>query len=431
MALPRLDEPQLRQMWTELGVDLDLHDRLLAASHRSHARTHDWQGGRPDTIRLFDEAAFDSHGQRVAEILEHRRAGGKSIGTFCIYVPDEIALAAGVLPIPLCGGSGWSVDYADKMLPRDICPLVRSTFGMALSKTCPYKTLKDFAVGETTCDAKKKTWDLFGFRVMEVPQKKQDVDRELWLEEVRGFREQLEELSGQRVTKERLRDSIKLVNRRRNLLREVNELRKLDEPPISGIDALLVSQAALSMDLERFNSCGQALLDELKKRAGMGVSAYPDNGGTRVLLAGSPSPMGHAKIHYVTESSGMRIVADESCTGIRYYRDTVPEDLETVGEMISAVADRYFRIDCACFSPNSERLENLKALVSDFRAGAVIHNILQYCHGYDIEANALDKTLREMGIPSLKIVSDYSEEDEAQLRVRIEAFGEVVGQGTS
>lgn len=176
-------------------MDVPLHDRLLENSEKAHSRNFLWQRNRPAGMKAFDKALHDSHGQRVKEIVDYRENGGKSIGSFCIYVPDEIAMAAGVLNIPLCGGTGFTVDYADKVLPRDICPLVRSTFGMAISGTCPYKTLKDFVLGETTCDAKKKTWDLFGIRALEVPQKKNQIDRDLWLAEVKEFTAQLEELS--------------------------------------------------------------------------------------------------------------------------------------------------------------------------------------------------------------------------------------------
>jgi len=124
-----------RSMWKELGLNLDLHDKLMENTARLHRITHLWQKNRPEGMRFFDEALHGCHSSRVKEILDHRKAGGKSIGTFCIYVPDEIALAAGVIPVPLCGGSGLPVDYADKMFPRDICPLVRSTFGMAFSGT--------------------------------------------------------------------------------------------------------------------------------------------------------------------------------------------------------------------------------------------------------------------------------------------------------
>ena len=124
-----------RKMWHDLGVDLELHDQLLGDLENLHKKTHLSQKNRPETMTRFDHSFHASHTERVAEILEYRKNGGKTIGTFCIYVPDEIAFAADVLPIPLCGGSGWSVSYADKMFPRDICPLVRSTFGMAFSST--------------------------------------------------------------------------------------------------------------------------------------------------------------------------------------------------------------------------------------------------------------------------------------------------------
>jgi len=124
-----------RQLWTTLGMNLELHDQLIASTSKLHEKTHLSQKNRPKSMDYFDHALHACHAERVAEIKEYRDKGGKSIGTFCIYVPDEIAYAANVLPIPLCGGSGWSVNYADKMFPRDICPLVRSTFGMAFSGT--------------------------------------------------------------------------------------------------------------------------------------------------------------------------------------------------------------------------------------------------------------------------------------------------------
>lgn len=124
-----------RKMWQELGMNLELHDQLLENLSGMHEKTHLAQKNRPQAMERFDHSFHASHTERVAEIREYRNNGGKSIGTFCIYVPDEIALAANVLPVPLCGGSSWSVNYADKMLPRDICPLVRSTFGMAFSNT--------------------------------------------------------------------------------------------------------------------------------------------------------------------------------------------------------------------------------------------------------------------------------------------------------
>jgi len=414
----------------KIGVNQRLHDQLVAHNDSLHEKTHRAQRNRPAAMAFFDWAFHAAHAERVEEILEYRTKGGKSIGTFCIYVPDEIALAAGVLPIPLCGGSHWPVDYADKMFPRDICPIIRSTFGMAFSNTCPYKKLKDGVVGETTCDAKKKAWDLLGFEVLEVPQKKNAIDRALWLSEVRRFREYVEKLSGIKVTKARLKETIALANKRRKVLQAINSFRKLPDPPISGLDALLVSQVALNQDVRAFIPACEELIDELESRARHGLSAY-GRPGPRILLAGTPSPRGNAKVHYALESSGLRIVADESCTGIRYYRDLVDETAEDLDDMIEAIADRYLLIDCSCFSPNAERSQNIMNIVEEFKIQGVVHNILAFCHAYNIETKVIDNALAPARIPSLKIVTDYSFEDLEQLKVRIETFSELIQSKTT
>ena len=413
------------EIWKSLGIDLELHRQLLENLGNLHKKTHLSQKNRPETMQLFDHSFHSSHSGRVAEILEYRKNGGKAIGTFCIYVPDEIALAAGVLPIPLCGGADWSVSYADKMFPRDICPLIRSTFGMAFSKTCPYAKLKDFAIGETTCDAKKKAWDLLGFKVMEVPQKKDPIDKDLWIGEVYHFKEMVENLSGIKVTAEQLREKIRLVNRKRKALQKIDEFRKIPHPPISGLDALLVVQVALNQDIVKFIADAEALIAELQERVNKGILVGNGNG-KRVMIAGSPSPMGNAKVHYIVESSGLQIVVDESCTGQRYYRELVDESPTDLDGMIKAIADRYFNIDCSCFSPNTERMENMNRLVKEFRVQGVVQNVLQYCHCYNIEAKAVELSLKKIGIPSIKIETDYSLEDSGQIRTRIEAFAEIL-----
>jgi benzoyl-CoA reductase/2-hydroxyglutaryl-CoA dehydratase subunit BcrC/BadD/HgdB len=398
---------------------------MTAYNNDLHERTHRSAKNRPAAMALFDTAFHASHGERVAEVFNYRQKGGKSIGTFCIFVPDEIALAADVLPIPLCGGSHWPVDYADKMFPREICPLIRSTFGMVFSNTCPYKKLKDGVVGETTCDAKKKAWDLLGFEVMEVPQRKTEIDRALWISEVQRFRLYVENISGVTVTPARLRETIRLVNDRRRALQVINAFRMLPDPPISGLDALLVSQVALNQDIHAFIDASGVLINELEHRVEQGISAY-EGAGPRIFLAGTPSPMGNAKVHYALESSGLRVVADESCTGMRYYRDLVDESHDDLDGMIEAIADRYFSIDCACFSPNTERVENILRTVKEFRVDGLVHNILSFCHAYNVESKAVDRALASVKVPSLKIVTDYSFEDLEQLKVRIESFSELL-----
>jgi len=235
----------------------------------------------------------------------------------------------------------------------------------------------------------------------------------------------VEQLSGKRLTLDSLRLEVRRQNRKRMLLQEINALRTATEPPISGLDALLVSQVALAMDVDAFIRAAAELLGELRERIEDDISAY-ETPGPRVLMAGTPSPLGNAKVHYAVESSGMRIVADESCTGSRYYRDLVDETPVTLEGLLDAVADRYFRIDCSCFSPNHERIEHLLDMAELYHVDGVVQNILSFCHGYNVEAKVVEQALQKRDIPMLKVVTDYSFEDLEQLRVRLEPFREIL-----
>jgi benzoyl-CoA reductase/2-hydroxyglutaryl-CoA dehydratase subunit BcrC/BadD/HgdB len=413
----------------ELGLDVALHDELSQATERSFQRTIGAQRDRPTAMAYFDGVLHGAHGGRIAELVEARKAGRKVVGTFCVYVPEEIALAVDAIPIALCGGSQFTVPYAEKTFPRDICPLVKSTLGMAFAKICPYGPILDYMVGETTCDVKKKTWEILAddtFHVMEVPQKKEAVDVELWRKSVREFRDKMEQLAGKKVTKERLAESVRVMNDKRRALQRLTELRKADPPPISGLDALAVMQGALNDEPVRFTQNLERLNAELAERVAAGVSPFK-RGTKRIMVSGCPSVMGNWKVHHLVETSGAAIVADESCTGTRYFEHLVDETARDLDAQLTAIADRYLKINCSCFTPNNERLDDVKRLARDFKVDGVVQYILQYCHTYNVEAMRVDGALKEAKVPSLKVVTDYSEEDSGQLRTRIEAFLEQLG----
>ena len=416
---------EYRDMWEDLGLDVELHEEVLESIGKNFREQVLSQQNRPRTMSYFDEALHGAHGARVQEILDHKAAGGKFIGTFCIFVPDEIALALGVIPVALCGGTALSIPYAEAVFPRDICPLVKSTLGLAFAKTCPYAPIKDMAVGETTCDAKKKTWDILAkkvnFHVMEVPQKKETTDKELWHGEVVSFKNQLEELTGHQLESERLAEAIKVVNRKRQALAALYDYRKAELPPISGTDVLVVMQVALIDEPERFCRAVEQLNGELDQRMTQGITVA-DAPAKRIMVAGCPSVMGNWKIHYIIESSGAVVVCDESCTGTRYFENLVAEEGGSIDEQLRALAERYMKIDCSCFSPNDERIDNVLRLAREYKVDGVVQYILQYCHGYNVEAINVAGALKQEGIPELKIETDYSEEDTGQLRTRVEAF---------
>ena len=382
-------------------------------------------------MAYFDGVIREAHGDRVREIVERRAAGDKLIGTFCIYVPEELVLALGAIPVALCGGTSLSIPYAERLLPRDICPLVKSTVGLALSNTCPYGPIEDLAVGETTCDAKKKTWDLLAkngdLYVIELPQKKGARDRDLWHDEVRQFKSRLERLTGRSLSLEKLAGAVRLMNRKRRALARLNAFRKEANPPLSGLDALVVMQGALLDDAVRFTERLEALNDELEDRVRRGIGVAPDRA-KRIMISGCPSVLGNWKLHALVESAGAIIVCDETCTGSRYYENLVEEAGSGLEAQLAAIAARYLKIECSCFSPNDERIGSIARLAREHRVDGVVQYVLQYCHTYNIEAVAVAAALKDAGVPSLKVVTDYAEADTGQLRLRVDAFLEGLGR---
>lgn len=418
-------ENKYEKMWQDIGLDVPLHKELLASIDKTFKVLVANQENRPQAMKYFDNVLHESHGGRVAELLEQKSKGSKIVGTFCIYVPDEIVMAAGLVPIPLCGGTNFSVPYAEKTFPRDICPLVKSTLGLAFSKTCPYAPIKSMAVGETTCDAKKKTWEILAgmvnFHVMEVPQKKNDINYQVWRKEIEEFKTKIEDLAQQKITSDKLSQTIKIMNDKRKELQTLNEFRKLDTPPISGLDVLVVMQGALNDDQVRFTENLNILNKELEERVKKGISPFA-KGAKRIMISGCPSVMGNWKVHSLIEKSGGAIVLDETCTGTRYFENLVDEKVADLSGQLDAIADRYMKINCSCFTPNADRITDVINKTKEYKIDGVIHYVLQYCHTYNIEAIKLDSALKKENVPTLKIETDYSEEDIGQLRTRIDAF---------
>ena len=415
-----------REMWRELGLDLEAHDALLAVLPSLYEDTILSQQGRPEGMAYFDYVFSEIHGLRVKELYDHRKAGAKVVGTFCTYVPEELILAAGGIYVGLCAGACVADEVAEKYLPRNLCALIKSSLGFKLARICPYIESCDLLIGETTCDGKKKYFEILNemqpVHVMELPQRKEDGDRRLWREEVDSLKIRLEELTGNEITEESLRRGVRTINDKRDALLRLAELRKSDPAVISGRDALVINQIAFYDDPERFTSKVDELCDELAERnekgEGIGGATRP-----RILLSGCPMAIPNWKVPAIIETSGAVVAMDEMCTGIRYSRHLVDETSSSMEGLLNAIADRYLKIDCAVFTPNRERLEHIKELVKDYDIDAVVHHSLQFCDPYTIEAFRIEK---ELDIPFLSIETDYSQEDVGQLSTRIEALIEMI-----
>ena len=377
---------------------------------------------------FFDFVVGDIHGIRVRELREHAAKGGKVVATYCVFVPEELVWAAGAIPVGLCAGTQFSIPLAEEVLPRNTCALIKSSFGFKLGRICPYVQASDLIVGETTCDGKKKMFELLAeihpVYVMEVPHKKTPQARALWLEEVKAFKGVIEKLTGHKITAASLSDATTLVNERRRALQRLYSLRRARPAPISGKDALLVTQVSFYDDVKRCAQQVNALCDELEKRVAAGEGAAPADA-PRILVSGSPMAIPNWKLHHLLESAGAVVVAEESCTGTRLFNDLVRPE-KSLDDQLTAIAERYMNIHCACFTPNQERLDDVVRMAREYDVDGVIHYNLQFCHTYANEAVSVKRRLDKEGIPLLRIETDYSDADTGQLKTRIEAFLEMV-----
>ena len=233
-------------------------------------------------------------------------------------------------------------------------------------------------VGETTCDGKKKAWEILGedvpVYVMNLPQMKRAKDVQAWAEEIADFKNKVEEFTGNQVTAEKLAESIKLINSKRKALERLYHTRKQDVVPISGRDALLISQIAFYDDPARFTQMTNALCDELEQRVEDGVSVVPA-GTKRIMLTGTPLAIPNWKLHNIIETSGGVVVCEEMCTGTRYFENLVDETKETVDDQIQALAERYMKINCACFTPNEGRIDDILRLAKEYKVDGIVEDV--------------------------------------------------------
>lgn len=354
----------------------------------------------------------------------------KVVAGFCNFVPDELVLAAGAVPIRLCGGDHDAARAAEREFPRDACALIKASLGSFLSEQPLYRRA-DLVVVPTSCDGKKKLASFLSgtkpVHVLEVPPYKASARAiARWLEAVSELKALLESFTGTRITRDLLRSAIELTNERQKAFKRLYRLKQSCPAVLPGTDALTVAGASFYDDVERFTRELTRLNDALQ---------VPASGGTedakvkapRVLLAGAPLIYPNFRLADLVEKAGAVIAVDELCSGTqRLYHRVVPSEW-TMGGMLRAVAEKYLLpCTCPCFVENTDRLHRLVELTEQFQVDGVIHHNLRICQLFDIERAAVRREMQQRGIPVLDVHMDYSPEDVAQVTTRVEAFLEML-----
>jgi benzoyl-CoA reductase/2-hydroxyglutaryl-CoA dehydratase subunit BcrC/BadD/HgdB len=366
--------------------------------------------------------------------------GRPIVGILCEYTPRELIMAADAVPVCLCGGSAEMIGPAEEHLPANLCPLIKSTYGFHVQKENPFLEMADMVVAETTCDGKKKMYELMAetrtMYVLELPQKPNDADAMThWISELRKLKTRLEEAFHVIITDEKIRQAIKTMNRERGLRRQLAELMKSDRPPLTGrqllqfkssISGICADFAQYTQALELYKSVGWGLPHQNPAGREKSVGQAPPYPKVRVLMTGVPVVHGAERVVEIIESHGGLVICMDNCTGLKPILEDVDE---TEADPIVALARKYFRLPCSVMTKNSRRLDVLRDLAREYRAQCVIDLIWQACLTYDVESYFVKKLAEnDLGVPYLRIETDYSPSDSARIALRVEALFETVRQ---
>jgi len=374
----------------------------------------------------LDLSYFENLGEHfLLEMTQRAEEGVQVAGIYCIFAPLELIRAAGAIPVGLCGKKQEPIAAAEKELPARLCPLIKSSHGYALTGTCPFFAASDFIVGETTCDGKKKMFELMArlkpVHLMQLPYRPAGPGAaEFWLAQVRELGRFLSALTGQEVEAGELRRQIGIHNRIRQAYLDLSRLMARPAPPLTGLQMMTVTETKnLYFDAEDH----LARLSRFLDRAGRAPGAVPPQA-PRILLTGCPVGKGSEKVVRLVEELGGVVVVMENCSGIKSFARLVDEGQE---DPYRALADHYLSTPCSCMTPNDGRLELIGRLAGEYRAQGVVDLTWLYCHTYNVEAERVKALAREtLDLPYLQLETDYSASDLGNLRLRLEAFLEMI-----
>lgn len=378
--------------------------------------------------KTFDEF-IDARKAGFMKVMDFKEKGGKMVGYLCTFTPVELIDAAGAAAIGLCGMSQETIPDAEAKLPKNLCPLIKSTYGFAYTDKCPYTYFADLIVGETTCDGKKKMYELLNelkpTYVMQLPQGQgRSYMLDAWYEEVKLLKEKLEELFDITITDEALRAAAKRRNRWRKTMCQFFELQGMYPPAIKGSEVeFALQQNKFSFDIEEQIEAMEAKAKEIREAYEAGARPVDPNA-KRILITGCPTAGVIRKIESAIEENGGTIVCEDNCGGEYATKILVDEDAD---DILRAIAERYMKINCSVMTPNTNRLENTQKLLDKYKVDGVIEVVLQACHTYNVEAENMKRAVKdEKGIPYMKLETDYSTADTGQLATRIAAFIEML-----
>ena len=348
------------------------------------------------------------------------------IGVFCTYFPQEIALAMGASTVSLCASSDETIPDAEQDLPRNLCPLIKSSYGFAKTDKCPFFYFSDLVVGETTCDGKKKMYEYLSeykpVHVMELPNSQSEDGFKLWKNEIIKLKDILEDKFNVKISEDAIRKAIITKNNERKALKEFYELGKLDPVPLTGVDIFKVlNGTTFEFNKEVIPTKINDLISKIKAEYEVNKK-YESK--PRILITGCPLGTATEKVIKAIEENGAYVVAFENCSGAKAVEELIDESNPDVYD---SLARKYLSIGCSCMTPNPNRIKLLDKMIDEYKVDAVIDVILTACHTYNVETLSIKRFVNDKkNLPYMSVETDFSNSDIGQLNTRMAAFIEML-----
>jgi benzoyl-CoA reductase/2-hydroxyglutaryl-CoA dehydratase subunit BcrC/BadD/HgdB len=380
----------------------------------------------PRTWTLFDQRGEQS----LLELDEWAKTGGLVAGIYCIYAPVELIRAAGAVPVGLCGKKQDPIAEAEKTLPASLCPLIKSSYGYAITDTCPFFAASDFIVGETTCDGKKKMYEFLGrikpVHLIHLPYT-QELGLDFWHTQLQQFLDFLQQRTGVKVTEQALRQEMAINNDIRRTLYSIAQLWSANQNPLPGAKLLPVMESkGFVVDQKKHLKDLHALENELRVMRSQEEERECGSRKPRTLLTGCPVGKGSDKVVHIIEEQGGVVVASENCSSLKPLSLVVDEQ-ET--DPLRALAASYLQLPCSCMTPNEQRFLLLSQVVADFDVQGIVDLTWIGCHTYNVESARVEEYVTEtLELPFIQVTTDYATADTGQLQTRLGAFLELVSE---
>jgi len=362
----------------------------------------DWYENRHDYVKKWKE-----------------RTGGKVIGYFCTYVPEEILYAADILPVRILG-SHEPQDVSEPHIFAMFCPFCRDCLAQGLKGRYDY--LDGITIAQSCLHIRQAytSWDLHipvDFKYyLPHPMHVQSPHAVPYLtEELKEFKKAVEVWTGKQITEEDLKRGIEIMNTNRRLLQQVYELRKKPNPPLTGFEAMIMVVSSQMTDKREHNKALEELLEKLPSRS-------LDEPGERLMILGSEDD--DTEFVAMVEDLGARIVIDEHCTGTRYFY----EEVNTNGDALASIAERYVkRIPCPSKDwPKRTRLDHIVKLAKDYDIQGAIVMQMKFCDPHELDTPAIKEALEnDVGVPTIFLEFDVTVPI-GQFKTRVEAFLEII-----